>query len=263
MVINWLICCCEVFQYLNITSLYFQWLLPDTFINPSLKVLYFESKVSIVFKFLLPCTWSVNRGMITSNWHFLFKFKSNSRNNRRDKCVVLADLCTGQDHCHSWGASHGHVGLIFINISRQEHPVSECPSCQQLSSRKSESWYNLIQFTNPRTSRYSKFTTPLLWAANECRHQQPSLNEAWKDARSLSPSCIQAMDADTKVPGQHNFLIQYSLLEAIKFCGCRAVKASSLLSVTFVLSLEARLEDGWHWIIIVTWSVNSKMYLQL
>ena len=99
------------------------------------------------------------------NWHFLFKFKSNSRNNRRDKCDVLAELCTGQDHCHSWGAPHGHVGLIFINISRQagRPRVCECPSCQQLSSRKSESWYNLIQFTNPRTSRYSKFTTLLYY----------------------------------------------------------------------------------------------------
>ena len=89
---------------------------------------------------------------------------------------------------------HGHVGLIFINISRQagRPGVCQCPSCQQLSSRKSESWYNLIQFTNPRTSRYSKFTTLLLlWVENECQHQQPSLNETWKDARSLSPSCIQ------------------------------------------------------------------------
>ena len=159
---------------------------------------------------------------------------------------------------------HGHVGLIFINISRQagRPGVCQCPSCQQLSSRKSESWYNLIQFTNPRTSRYSKFTTPLLWAENECQHQQPSLNETWKDARSLSPSCIQQWMLTPKSQASTISHPIFSLV-AIKFCGCRAVKASSLLSMTFVLSLEARLEDGLHWIIIVAWSVNSKMYLQL
>ena len=196
--------------------------------------------------------------MITGNWHFLFKFKSNSRNNRRDKCSCVG--ISAQDHCHSChsgGAAHGHSSscLIFINISRlsgRPRVCIKCPGCQQLSSRKSESWYNLIQFTNPGPPDVAIFTilnTVLLWGTrmNVNISQHPSLNETWKDAWSLSLSCIQGMNADTRDPGQHNFPIQYSLKVAIKFCGCRAVKTtSSLLSVTFVLSLEARLEDGLH-----------------
>ena len=197
--------------------------------------------------------------MITGNWHFLFKFKSNSRNNRRDKCSCVG--ISAQDHCHSChsgGAAHGHCApqspcLIFINISR----LSGRPGLYKVS------WLPAIVITQVwvliqsdtvhkprcRTWRYSQFSTPLLWGTrmNVNISQHPSLNETWKDAWSLSLSCIQGMNADTRDPGQHNFPIQYSLLVAIKFCGCRAVKTtSSLLSVTFVLSLEARLEDGLH-----------------
>ena len=161
---------------------------------------------------------------------------------------------------------HGHVGLIFINISRQagrpgvlSASVLVASNCHHASLNLDTIWYNSqtpgrrdIQnsqhhYYGPRMNvninnlHWMRLERMLgVWvrvvSSNECWHQSPK-------------------------PAQ--FLIQYSLLVAIKFCGCRAAKASSLLSMTFVLSLEARLEDGLHWIIIVTWSVNSKMYLQL
>ena len=65
--------------------------------------------------------------------------------------------------------SHLHKYLETVRKTRK------CPSCQQLSSRKSESDTTSDTIHNPRTSRYSKFTTPLLWAEGECQH--PSLNE--------------------------------------------------------------------------------------
>ena len=124
--------------------------------------------------------------MITGNWHFLFKFKSNSRNNRRDKCSCVG--ISAQDHCHSChsgGAAHGHSSscLIFINISRlsgRPRVCIKCPGCQQLSSRKSESWYNLIQFTNPRQPDVAIFTilnTTIMGDTDECQHQPASFIE--------------------------------------------------------------------------------------
>ena len=200
------------------------------------------------------------------NWHFLFKFKSNSRNNRRDKCDVLAELCTGQDHCHSWGAPHGHVGLIFINISRQagrpgvlSASVLVASNCHHASLNLDTIWYN-SQTPGRRDIQNSQhyYYGP--------RMNVNINNLHWMRLERMLGVWVRVVSRQWMLtPKSQASTISHPIfsLVAIKFCGCRAAKASSLLSMTFVLSLEARLEDGLHWIIIVTWSVNSKMYLQL
>ena len=165
-------------------------------------------------------------------------------------CWQLCCSAQGRDHCHSRGAAHGHAssGLIFINISRlsgssgpRSASVLVANNCHHasLSLRPSDTIHN-----PPDVALFKIHNTTIMgrgWMSTS--FIEWDLKGCW----SLSLSCIQAMNADTKVPGQHNFLIQYSLLcWALKFCGCRTVKTSFLLSVTFVLSLEARLEDGLH-----------------
>ena len=198
--------------------------------------------------------------MITGNWHFLFKFKSNSRNNRRDKCSCVG--ISAQDHCHSChsgGAAHGHCApqspcLIFINISR----LSGRPGLYKVS------WLPAIVITQvwvliqsdtvhkpPPAGRGDIHNSQHHYYGGHGWMSTSASILHWMRLERMPGvwvlSCIKGMNADTRDPGQHNFPIQYSLLVAIKFCGCRAVKTtSSLLSVTFVLSLEARLEDGLH-----------------
>ena len=193
--------------------------------------------------------------MITADWHFLFKFKSNSRNNRRDKCVVLAEHW---DHCHNWGPlmvtaaphvswSHLHKYLETVRKTRRL-----CCGPQLPAIVITQVWI-LIQSDTIHNSPpgYSKFTTPTLhyygprmnvdinilywgWGLKGCCLESQSelypSNECWHQ----SPR-----------PAQFSHPI-FSFRSHKVLRGCRAVKASSLLSVTFVLSLEARLEDGLH-----------------
>ena len=86
-------------------------------------------------------------------------------------------LAEGWDHCH------GHVGLIFINISRQPgRPGYPANNCHHASPDTIHNIHNS--------------QLALLW--NECQH--PSLKLAGGDAPSLG------LSADSNVPGQLNTL---------------------------------------------------------